>query len=1414
MGFDQPCEVSILFTDLVGSARLYQERGDISARILVHKHELMLSDQVQHHTGTVVKTIGDSLLAIFKRPRKAFACAISMQQCLHRYNQVAPPADRLSIRIGLHHGEALLDARDLHGNAVNLAARIVAMAKGGEILSSATAWQRACALDTETEPLGDVEIQGIIEKVPLVRVLWDPAEIASFRTDQLERRIVPELVTALAAHRIAPVVGGADPAEGDRDMEAKIAGILAAELGIAGRGENAALSEVAALFEEEYDRRELLERVLQVVSSQPTRRSPFLQTLAGIPFDLVLTTAIHGELGRALEATGRTVRRFAGAEQVTFAGVQEGEVALVHLFGSLEHPESVAVTEQERAARLERLRYASEELSTALSTRRLLFVGHHWNGPLIRPLFDQLVAERDPTILKPLAFASRIGAQARSRWQRRGIELIWADEMSFLERLGEAQSRRAHSLERRQERQVARLVAGPQGWQAKRPYKFLSFFDEADEDIFFGREDDTRRFVGLISSRRLVVMHAASGTGKTSLLNAGIAPRLKREGYAVTCHRGYRELETEIREGVTRLLSESGLPTKATLPDGVMSTSLPTFLLRSAKLLGQPLVIILDQFEECFLWLPKKARASFAAQLGAILKSPDLPVRFVLALREDFLAKLCEFRPWIPDILASAYPLGSLTAKGMEDAIQEPARLAGLRFESGLVVKMIADLGAVEVETPQLQILCDRLYDEIEEGSREISLRHYERTGGVKGILGRYLERVLATRAADEASLLREVLKTMVTSIGTKGVASAEEIAAGLGRPVKAVNAALSSLTEARLLRALRGSSEITYELSHECLTDEIGQWIDEREREHKKARELLRQEVLNHQKFGMLMAPGRLEIISRFEDALRLTAEERELLKLSRKRHRRNRRCLVLGFLGALSAAVAGGVLLTREFKIGMCRGTARAWTGVWDASVKARIQDAWQSAGRSFSSDVFHRVEGNLDRYVEGWSRMSAESCHAANLDGRISAQLMDLRMRCLQEKLQKVKVLTEVWRENLDREVLDKAVQASLSLGKLEACVDDRALSAEKPLPEEPSRREKVIMVRGMLSRISALQTAGKFADGLLLAQQAREEATRIGYRPIQVVASYKLGELLGDVGRFTESEQALQQTLSLGRRERDAKTVADAYIYLIFLLGYYQAKPAEALALRPAAELAIDLSGGEEKQRAEYAHNLGAVLLNQGDPAAAIHSFEQALTIMEIVHGRDHPRVAVLLNNLGVALQRAGRTGEAIVRVQQSLAIYEKTLGETHPDVSASLDNLGFMLRSLGRAAEAKPYHERALALSEKTLGKEHPDVGGSLTRLGAVLLDLGRPDEARQHLERALAIREKSLGADHPDVAATLLLLAKATRCGPTGGSRALTLAKRAQVIYSAQRTAAKASEVEAWMKNPVCPRPSPSGAPP
>jgi class 3 adenylate cyclase len=160
---------TFMFTDIVGSTNLAEAVGDQAWERLLRWHDDMLRSQVAHGEGEIVNSTGDGFFAAFDSARSAVECAVSIQRALldHR----ARTGFALSVRIGLHSAEANRRGSDYSGKGVHVAARVGAIAKGGEIL--ATAETLAEAGHTPSSEARLEPIKGVSEPVSVATVIWN-----------------------------------------------------------------------------------------------------------------------------------------------------------------------------------------------------------------------------------------------------------------------------------------------------------------------------------------------------------------------------------------------------------------------------------------------------------------------------------------------------------------------------------------------------------------------------------------------------------------------------------------------------------------------------------------------------------------------------------------------------------------------------------------------------------------------------------------------------------------------------------------------------------------------------------------------------------------------------------------------------------------------------------------------------------------------------------------------------------------------------------------------------------------------------------------------------------------------------------------------------------------------------------------
>lgn len=220
--------VAVLFTDLVGSTELLARLGEEAAEELRRTHFALLRDAVVTGGGEEVKTLGDGVMVAFPNTSAALACAVAMQQSLVRHNRRSP--DRtLAVRIGVSAGEVTCEEGDYFGTPVVEAARLCAVAHGGQILVTELAGRLAAGrIGLSLEPVGTLSLKGLPEPLVALAVEWEsarpssiplPAHLESQRRRHFvgraeERQVLAEAVKAAASGERQMVLVAGEPGIG------------------------------------------------------------------------------------------------------------------------------------------------------------------------------------------------------------------------------------------------------------------------------------------------------------------------------------------------------------------------------------------------------------------------------------------------------------------------------------------------------------------------------------------------------------------------------------------------------------------------------------------------------------------------------------------------------------------------------------------------------------------------------------------------------------------------------------------------------------------------------------------------------------------------------------------------------------------------------------------------------------------------------------------------------------------------------------------------------------------------------------------------------------------------------------------------------------------------------------------------
>jgi DNA-binding winged helix-turn-helix (wHTH) protein len=439
-----------------------------------------------------------------------------------------------------------------------------------------------------------------------------------------------------------------------------------------------------------------------------------------------------------------------------------------------------------------------------------------------------------------------------------------------------------------------------------RPYKFLDYYTERDAQLFFGREAEVETVASQIVAHRSFILHGRSGVGKSSLLRAGLMPRLKAAGHHVFVIRSFTDPLHQMTAALAHLLNTDApaafdeadsVPAATTSSHALMQSgawSLAPFdeqddaslvgLIRRARRQwpARSVIFFLDQFEEFFTLLGEEQRAGFLEEMRRLFAHEDLPVRLLFALREDLLAEMSQLKAAIPEIFHHEYRLKRLNREQAALAITAPARAVGCHYDESLVARLLDDLNDHDsVDPPQLQIVCDNLYD-AREATCELTLALYHQLGGASKILAGYLERVLRRFNAADLQTVKAMLTALISTDGQRLVLRATEFKARVTSSAASVELLIEELVVARVVRRRRLDGEAWVELAHDFLTPEVSRWLTADGIALKQARAVIERAMENYSAHGLLIDTDALDLLLPFGKQLNLMGAEADLLLTS----------------------------------------------------------------------------------------------------------------------------------------------------------------------------------------------------------------------------------------------------------------------------------------------------------------------------------------------------------------------------------------------------------------------------------------------------------------------------------------------------------------------------------------------------
>ena len=406
------------------------------------------------------------------------------------------------------------------------------------------------------------------------------------------------------------------------------------------------------------------------------------------------------------------------------------------------------------------------------------------------------------------------------------------------------------------------------------PFKLLEPYGPGDKEIFHGRDAEIYALYNLLQQTRLVLVYGASGTGKTSLIHAGLPKVFKLTDWFRISVRRRNNIHTSLQQELSRHLDPDD-------PSGGILADIQTIYERR----WIPVCLVFDQFEELFTLGDHDERLAFFTDLQQIL-SANLPCKIILSMREEYIGHLYEYEPLVPELFEKRFRVEPMKDETVRNVLGQMCDNYGIELESeketpGQILEQVKE-GKQAAHLPYLQIYLHYLF----EHAMAVFKRPKFSKSGIEAVgqLGNVLKRFIETKLADAQDYLRgegapddfaqRLLDEFATDEGTKQSFKSEDLANRLqADPALVRNALLYFSDVAKLLRADEDDVE-RYEPVHDVVAKQIHELRSAEDKEFKAFARQLHNDYerwrAENRNSGRLMAESDLAKVDIYSERLK----------------------------------------------------------------------------------------------------------------------------------------------------------------------------------------------------------------------------------------------------------------------------------------------------------------------------------------------------------------------------------------------------------------------------------------------------------------------------------------------------------------------------------------------------------------
>lgn len=533
----------------------------------------------------------------------------------------------------------------------------------------------------------------------------------------------------------------------------------------------------------------------------------------------------------------------------------------------------------------------SSASSSAVKAQLALAADYH------RPILVVWANGEDEELPRPEVWQAKGVIDARAeRYEQACIELV-------------AYVKQQEGMASASQTQTERLIPK----EPRNPYKGLHAFTAEDSQDFFGREILVDKLVNTLeciltqeqkgeSPSRLLMVLGASGSGKSSMMMAGLIPHLQQKGILNSQEWIFLDRivpETHPLESLANSLAQqSALDNVLSLHRALDSDSLRTLHLLARQLVGsspRKVVLFIDQFEEVFtLTTSEEERQRFFDLLVTAVTEPQGPLLVLLTLRADFYDRPMQYPELYQLLEAHRVTVLPMQREDLRRVIEGPAQLPDvqLTFEGDLVGDLLFEVREQGAPLPLLQFTLEQLFTRRK--GRLLTLQAYRDIGGVKGALVKHADETYAALPSEEHRKLAQIVFIRLIEPGTlqqemtRRRAIRGEFELPDPRLTQLLQATMDAFISARLLTINEVAGTTTIEVSHEALIGEwpnCAQWIQEA-REKRPFQQTLSKDVAQWEALGepkeRLYRGSQLKTMKKRVDRSLLNKQEVRFLRTS----------------------------------------------------------------------------------------------------------------------------------------------------------------------------------------------------------------------------------------------------------------------------------------------------------------------------------------------------------------------------------------------------------------------------------------------------------------------------------------------------------------------------------------------------